>query len=66
MKPSTKNRAKGSARQIKGKAKAAVGRLTRNQRLEAEGRVQNAVGRTQRKMGEMQQKVEDDLDEDSE
>jgi uncharacterized protein YjbJ (UPF0337 family) len=60
MKPSTKNRAKGSARQVKGKAKAAIGRLTRNQRLETEGKVQSAVGRIQRKVGEAQKDYEKD------
>ena len=59
MKPSTKNRSKGMARQVKGKTKAAIGRLTKNPRLETEGRVQSAVGRIQRKLGESQKDLEE-------
>jgi uncharacterized protein YjbJ (UPF0337 family) len=58
MKPSTRNRTRGVVKQTKGKAKQAVGRLTRNRRLAAEGKIQDTVGRVQRKFGEAQQEEE--------
>jgi len=58
MKPSTRNRTKGAARQIKGKAKEAMGRLTRNPRLEIKGKVQSAAGRIQRKVGDAEAEEE--------
>ena len=66
MKPSTRNQAKGAAREIKGKAKEAVGRLTGNTRLKVKGRVQAAAGRFQRKLGNVERDLDKDLKRDIE
>jgi uncharacterized protein YjbJ (UPF0337 family) len=59
MKNSTKNRVRGNARQLKGKAKEAIGRGRGNPRQEEEGlddqiigKVQNVAGRIQKKLGD--------------
>ena len=51
-------------REAKGRIKEAAGKLTRNQRLKAEGRLQAGVGRAQRKLGEAERRFEKDMDED--
>jgi uncharacterized protein YjbJ (UPF0337 family) len=66
MKPSTRNQAKGAVREIKGKAKEAVGRLTGNTRLKVKGRVQAAAGRVQRKLGKAESNLDKDLKRDIE
>jgi len=53
VKPSTKNRAKGRAREISGKVKSKVGRATRNPRLQDEGDAETIGGKVQRKAGEV-------------
>jgi uncharacterized protein YjbJ (UPF0337 family) len=59
MKNSTKNRVRGNARQLKGKAKETIGRARGNPRQEEEGlddqiigKVQNVAGRIQKKLGD--------------
>lgn len=59
MKGSTKNRIRGKVRQAKGKAKANVGRLARNTRLEAEGLDDQVVGTIQNVGGKIQKKLEE-------
>ena len=49
MKPSTKNKAKGTFHEVKGKVKEKVGRATNNPDLEAEGQVEQIGGRSKRK-----------------
>ena len=51
-------------REAKGRIKAAAGKLTRNQRLKTEGRVQAGIGRAQRKLGESERDFEKDMNED--
>jgi len=51
-------------REGKGRIKQAAGKLTRNQRLKTEGRVQAGVGRAQRKLGEAERDFEKDLNDD--
>ena len=53
MKPSTKDKAKGTFHEVKGKVKEKVGRATNNPDLEAEGRVEKIVGKVQRKIGQV-------------
>jgi len=53
MKPSTRNQAKGELHAIKGKAKEAVGRLTNDPDLEAEGTVEKTQGKVQKKLGQI-------------
>jgi uncharacterized protein YjbJ (UPF0337 family) len=64
MKPSTRNITKGTGREIKGKLKETVGRLTGKSNLRAKGRVQSQVGRAQRKLGEAERDLEKDLEKD--
>jgi uncharacterized protein YjbJ (UPF0337 family) len=59
MKNSTKNRVRGTARELKGKAKETAGRIGGNAELENEGlddqiigKVQNVAGRIQKKLGD--------------
>ena len=54
MKNSTNDRIKGSARQVRGKAKIAAGKVTGSTRLKAKGYADVAVGKTQKKMGDME------------
>jgi uncharacterized protein YjbJ (UPF0337 family) len=53
MKPSTKDKAKGTFHEVKGKVKEKVGRATNNPDLEAEGQVEKIVGKVQRKIGQV-------------
>jgi len=53
VKESTKNRAKGRAREISGKVKSKAGRATRNRRLRDEGDAETIGGKIQRKLGEV-------------
>ena len=53
MKPSTKNQAKGKLHELKGKAKEAVGRLTKDPDLEADGIVEKTRGKVQKKVGQI-------------
>ena len=54
MKPSTKDRAKGTIREVKGKVKEQVGRATNNRRLEAEGQIERIGGKVQKKIGQLE------------
>ncbi len=49
MKASTKDRAKGTIHEVKGKVKEEVGRATNNRRLEAEGKVERIGEKSKRK-----------------
>jgi uncharacterized protein YjbJ (UPF0337 family) len=53
MKPSTSNQAKGTLHKLKGAAKEAVGRLTNDPDLEAEGMVEKVQGKVQKKVGQI-------------
>ena len=53
MKPSTKDKAKGTFHEVKGKVKEKLGRATNNPDLEAEGQVEKIVGKVQRKIGQV-------------
>jgi uncharacterized protein YjbJ (UPF0337 family) len=56
-----KDEAKGVGKQVKGAVKDAVGGLTGNERLQAEGKADKAVGKAQQKVGEMKDKASDAL-----
>jgi uncharacterized protein YjbJ (UPF0337 family) len=62
MKPRTRNIAKGTGREIKGRIKEAAGALTGNKRLKAEGKLQGAAGRAQKKLGKAEKELEEDLE----
>lgn len=53
MKASTRNQAKGKLHEIKGTAKEAVGRITKDRALEAEGTVEKTLGKVQKKVGQL-------------
>jgi uncharacterized protein YjbJ (UPF0337 family) len=53
MKESTKDQAKGKAREIKGKLKEAAGRAANNPDMEAEGTSEKVAGKIQKKVGQV-------------
>jgi uncharacterized protein YjbJ (UPF0337 family) len=53
MKPSTRNQAEGKFHEIKGTAKEAAGRITKDPDLEAEGTVEKTLGKVQKKVGQV-------------
>jgi uncharacterized protein YjbJ (UPF0337 family) len=53
MKTSTRNRAKGRAKEVTGKIKSKAGAATGNQRLRDRGDAENVSGKVQRKVGEI-------------
>ena len=63
MKRSTRNRTAGAAKEMKGRAKKAMGEMTRSGRLKAEGRMDKARGKLQKTVGKVQQSLEEDSDE---
>jgi uncharacterized protein YjbJ (UPF0337 family) len=48
-----KNQAEGSAEQVKGAVKEAVGRLVGDKRVEAEGKKDQAAGKLQAQIGDV-------------
>jgi uncharacterized protein YjbJ (UPF0337 family) len=58
MKSSTKDQAKGKAREIKGTVKEKVGRMTNNPNLEAEGQDEKLAGTVQKKIGQVKKVFE--------
>jgi uncharacterized protein YjbJ (UPF0337 family) len=54
MKRSTKDKAKGTVHELKGRAKQKVGRVTRNRQLEAEGVAEKIGGKVQKKIGKVE------------
>ena len=52
MKNSTHDRIEGTAKQVKGKAKVAAGKVTGSTRLKAKGYVDQAEGRLQKSAGD--------------
>jgi uncharacterized protein YjbJ (UPF0337 family) len=53
MKSSTKDQAKGTFHQIKGKIKEVAGELSDNPKLEAEGAGEKIAGKVQEKIGQV-------------
>jgi uncharacterized protein YjbJ (UPF0337 family) len=53
MKPGTKDEVTGKIHEVKGAVKKAVGKLTNNPDLEAEGAVEEVVGKVQKKIGQV-------------
>ncbi len=58
MKQSTKDRAKGSFHELKGKVKQKVGEATNNPRLQAEGIGEKLAGKVQKKLGQVEEAIE--------
>ncbi|UIJ71271.1 CsbD family protein [Aurantimonas sp. HBX-1] len=55
------NQIKGGAKEIGGKIKEAAGRAVGNERLEAEGEVDQVEGKTQKNYGKVKDAVKDQL-----
>lgn len=53
MKSSTKDKIKGAAAQVRGSAKEAVGKATKNRDMEASGTVDKAGGKVVSKVGDV-------------
>jgi len=53
VKASTKNRAKGRAREVSGTVKSKAGKATGNRRLRDRGDAESLGGKIQRKIGEI-------------
>ena len=60
MKPRTKDIAKGTLREAKGKVEKAVGALTGSSRLKLKGRVDAGLGKAQRKLGQAEKELEEE------
>ncbi|MGA1805041.1 CsbD family protein [Rhizobium sp. HT1-10] len=56
-----KNRIEGAAKELKGTIKETVGKLTGNERLEAEGKFDKAAGEVQSTVGKGKDAVKDAL-----
>ena len=53
MKDSTKDKAAGTAKDVKGKMKEAAGKVTDNPNLRDEGRADQVEGKIQKKVGDV-------------
>jgi len=53
MKSSTQDKAEGTAKDLKGKIKEGAGKLVGNERLQAEGQIDQAEGKAQKKVGDI-------------
>ena len=56
-----KNEIKGGAKEVGGKIKEAAGRAVGNERLEAEGEVDQVEGKTQKNYGKVKDAVKDQI-----
>lgn len=56
-----KDEVKGMGKQAKGAVKDAVGGLTGNEKMQAEGKLDKAVGKVQQKVGEAKDAARDAL-----
>jgi uncharacterized protein YjbJ (UPF0337 family) len=56
-----KNEIKGGAKEVGGKIKEAAGRAVGNERLEAEGEVDQVEGETQKNYGKVKDAVKDQI-----
>lgn len=59
--PMHKDQVEGTAKDLGGKAKEAVGKMTDNERLEAEGHMDQAEGKVQKGVGDLKEGARDAL-----
>lgn len=59
MKSDTKNQVKGTFKEMKGKTKETTGKVTGNDELEVEGKVEKNLGKGQKKAGEVEKDLRD-------
>ena len=64
MDESTKNKAKGTWEEAKGKAKEAAGDVTADTSMQAEGQADELKGKARKQFGEFQGKLDDLTDDD--
>ena len=57
------NQIKGGAKELGGSIKEAAGKLVGNERLQAEGAVDQAAGKTQKNYGKVKDAVKDELND---
>lgn len=57
------NQIKGGAKELGGNIKEAAGKLVGNERLQAEGVVDQAAGKTQKNYGKVKDAVKDELND---
>lgn len=55
------NQIKGGAKELGGNIKEAAGKLVGNERLQAEGEIDQAAGKTQKNYGKVKDAVKDEL-----
>ena len=58
MKSSTKDQAKGTFHELKGKVKEVAGKLSDNPKLEGEGLCEKIAGNVQKKVGQVEKVLE--------
>ena len=57
------NQIKGGAKELGGTIKEAAGKLVGNERLQAEGEIDQAAGKTQKNYGKVKDAVKDQLND---
>ncbi len=57
MKRSTKDKAKGMLHKVKGGIKETAGKLSKNPKLEVEGKIEKLGGKLQEKIGQVTKKL---------
>jgi uncharacterized protein YjbJ (UPF0337 family) len=58
MKPSTKDKIKGTFHEVKGKVKEKTGQVTNNPDLRNEGQAENITGKVEKKVGQIEKVLE--------
>ena len=54
MKSSTKDKAQGAFHQVKGQIKESIGKISKNDHMEAEGKGEKLAGKVQEKIGQVE------------
>jgi uncharacterized protein YjbJ (UPF0337 family) len=58
MKPSTQDKTEGKFHEVKGKIKEEIGKVTKNPRLEGEGKGEKFAGQAQEWVGKVEKAIE--------
>jgi uncharacterized protein YjbJ (UPF0337 family) len=58
MKPSTKDKIKGTFHEVKCKVKEKAGQVTNNPDLKAEGKAEHTAGKVEKKVGQIEKVLE--------
>ena len=65
MKRSTRNQIKGRGRELKGSIKEKTGRAMNRGDVEAEGAMERIGGKIQKKAGDVEKRLDEDLEEET-